>query len=149
VSEHPLGATIAGVVLFIAGMSIAGGIYQINEKERELRRGWLRADGTVVEVLKRQTADGQLFFPLIAFQTASGARVSFTARQGEETPQFAIGDKVPVRYAPALPGTAEIDYRQRRLVRNLIAGLAAAVLILLGATVAWQASRLQRARSGS
>jgi len=145
--EYPLGATIAGVVLFVVGMGLAGGVYQINVKERDLRRGWISTEGTVAEVMKRPTIGGDRFSPLVVFQTSSGTRVSFTASMTEETPSFAIGDKIAVRYPPTLPEGAEIDYRQRRLVRNAIAIAAALLLMALGGYVAWYASRLQRARA--
>ncbi|PYR95064.1 MAG: hypothetical protein DMF84_03490 [Acidobacteria bacterium] len=149
VSEHPLGATFAGVLLFVIGLGIAGGVYQIDVKERRLRRGWVRAEGTVVQVVKRQTADGPVFAPLIVFQADSGARVSFTARVSKESQQHAIGEKIAVLYPPQEPEHAEIDYAHRRLIRNLLAAAGALVLLALGGTVAWQASRLQRGRMAS
>jgi hypothetical protein len=146
VSEHPLGATFAGLLLFIIGLGIAGGVYQIDAKERELRRGWVRTEGTVVNVLKRQTLDGSVFSPLIVFQTTSGTRVSFTARVSNETQQHAIGEKISVLYPPQHPESAEIDNARRRRIRTVVAGTGALMLIALGGTVAWQASRLHRAR---
>lgn len=145
--EHPLGATMAGVLLFVVGMGIAAGIYQITVKERDLRRGWVTAEGTVTEAVKRRTADGEAFSPLVVFRSSSGARVSFTAAQAQATPSFAMGERVSVRYPPAFPERAEIDYPQRRLIRNGIAILAACLLMALGGYVAWYASRLQRARA--
>jgi uncharacterized protein DUF3592 len=149
VSEHPLGATFAGLLLFILGLGIAGGVYQIDSKERELRRGWRGADGTVVQVLKRQTPDGPVFSPLIVFQTPSGDRVSFTARVNNETRQHAIGETIQVLYPPEHPEAAEIDHARQRLIRNVLAGAGALALLGLGGTVAWHASRLQRARMAS
>lgn len=147
--EHPLGATFAGLLLFILGLGIAGGAYLIDSKERELRRGWLRADGTVVQVLKRQTTKGPVFAPLIVFQAASGARVSFTARVANESQQHAIGETIPVVYPPQFPQAAEIDTARRRLLRNIVAVIGALLLISIGGTVAWQASRLHRRRLAS
>jgi hypothetical protein len=149
VSEHPLGATFAGLLLFITGLGIAGGVYQIDSKERQLRRGWLRAEGTVVQVLKRQTLDGPVFAPLIVFQADSGARVSFTARVGNESPKHAIGEKIPVVYSPQHPEDAEIDSARQRLIRDVLAAVGATLLLALGGTVAWQASRLHRRRLAS
>lgn len=148
-AEHPLGATFAGLLLFIIGLGIAGGVYQIDAKERQLRRGWLRAEGTVVDVLKRQTLEGPVFAPLIVFQTASGARVSFSARVSKDSDPHAIGEKIPVRYPPLDPEHAVIDNARQRLIRNIVAGAGALMLLFVGGTVAWQASRLQRARLAS
>ena len=146
-SEHPLGATFAGLLLFIIGLGIAGGVYQIDSKERQLRREWVRAEGTVVQVVKRQTADGPVFAPLIVFQAASGARVSFTAPVSNQSRQHAIGEHISVLYPPQQPEHAEIDYAGQRLIRNLLAAAGALLLLALGGTVAWQASRLHRRRA--
>lgn len=148
-SEHPLGATFAGLLLLIIGLGIAGGVYQIDVKERQLRRGWIRAEGTVADVVKRRTADGSVLSPLIVFQTSDGARVSFTARVSNETEPHAIGEKIPVLYPPERPEDAEIDNARQRLIRDVVAGTGALLLLGLGGTVAWQASRLQRARVAS
>jgi uncharacterized protein DUF3592 len=148
VGEHPLGATFAGLLLFIIGLGIAGGVYQIDAKERQLRRGWVRAEGTVVQVVKRQTLDGPVFSPLIAFQ-AAGVRVSFTARVANASQLHAIGDTVQVLYPPEHPEGAEIDNARQRLIRNIAAAVAALLLMGLGGTVAWHASRLHRARLAS
>jgi hypothetical protein len=149
VSEHPVGATFAGLLLFVIGLGIAGGVYQIDVKERQFRRGWIRTEGTVAQVVKRQTIDGSVLSPLIVFQTSEGARVSFTARVSNETEQHAIGEKIPVLYPSGHPEDAEIDHPRRRLIRNIVAGAGALMLLCLGGTVAWQASRLQRARAAA
>lgn len=145
-SEHPLGATFAGLLLFVIGLGIAGGVYEIDSKERQLRRGWVRSEGTVVQVVKRQAPQGAVFAPLVVFQTQAGTRVSFTARVGNESQRHAIGEKIPVVYPPEHPEDAEIDHARQRLTRNILAGTGAVLLLALGATVAWQASRLHRRR---
>ena len=133
------------MLLFVVGLGLAGGVYTVNTKERELRAGWIAAEGTVAEVVKRRGADGDRFVPLVVFQTRTGNRVSFTGARAVETPHFAVGEQVRVRYPPPFPERAEIDYRRERWLRNAIAGGAAVILMALGAYVAWYASRLQRA----
>jgi hypothetical protein len=138
---YPLRAAFAGTLLFVLGLAIAGGVYQVNEREQEQFRGWRSANGTVVELLTRRSPDGDVVFPLVSFMTASGERVSFTARPGD-TPRY-VNDSVPVLYHPDHPQDALIDAPARRWTRNALAGGGALLLVALGGYVAWYASRWQ------
>ena len=71
--------------------------------------------------------------------TASGDRVSFTAKPGD-SPRY-INDTVAVLYHPDHPQDAVIDARARRWTRNALAAGAALLLLVLGGYVAWYASR--------
>ena len=136
---YPLRAALAGTLLFVIGLGIAGGLYQVNRQEQEQLRGWRSASGTVVELLKRRSADGEIVLPLVSFLTASGERVSFTARPAE-SPRY-VNDTVAVLYHPDHPQDALIDTRARRWTRNGLAGSAALILVVIGGYVAWYASR--------
>jgi hypothetical protein len=140
---YPLRAASAGILLFVIGLAIAGGVYQVNEQEEERLIGWLHADGTVVELLKRRSPAGDISIPLIAFTTPSGERISFSVAGGKESTYY-VTASVPVVYPPNHPQDAEIDQRARRWTRNALAGGAALILILLGGYVAWYASRWQQ-----
>lgn len=138
---YPLRAAFAGVLLFVIGLAIAGGLYQVNDQEQAQVRGWLRAEGTVVELLKRRTADGEIPIPLIAFTTAAGERISFTVNAGGRASTYYVTARVPVVYPPDRPQDAQIDPRSRRWTRNALAGGGALILLALGGSVAWYASR--------
>ena len=139
-SDHPLGAAIAGVLLFAIGIAIAAGTLVVNRQEQTARAGWQRADGTVVELLKRRTIDGDLVIPLVAFTTKSGDRVSFTGHPSSHPDEYRVTASVAVLYDPARPQDAQIDPRARRWTRNALATGAAALLLALGGYVAWYAS---------
>jgi hypothetical protein len=141
VSDHPLGAAIAGVFLCAIGLAIGGGVLVVNRQEQQALEGWRRADGTVIELLKRRTVDGEAITPLIAFTTSAGERVSFTAGAMGNPSEYVVTDKVSVIYPPGQPQDARIDTRARRWSRNALAGGAALILICLGGYVAWYASR--------
>ena len=140
-AAYPLRAAFAGVLLFVIGLGIASGTLQVNRVEWDELRGWRRADGTVVELLRRRTIDGEILVPLIAFKTASGDRVSFTLSEpGRDSPYY-INAPVAVLYHPDRPQEARIDTRSRRWTRNALASGAALILLALGGYVAWYASR--------
>jgi len=139
-AAYPLRAAFAGVLLFVLGLAIAGGVWRTNAQEQESLTGWRRADGTVVELLKRRTPDGEIPIPLIAFTTASGERVSFTVAAGGSSPYY-VNAPVTVVYHPDHPQDALIDTSARRWTRNTLAAVAAVILLCLGGCVAWYASR--------
>jgi Protein of unknown function (DUF3592) len=140
-AAYPLRAALAGVLLFVIGLAIAGGTLEVNWRERDQLRGWLRADGTIVELLKRRTMNGEILVPLIAFNTASGDRVSFTLSEpGRDSPYY-VNAPVKILYHPDHPQDALIDTRTRRWTRNALASGGALILLALGGYVAWYASR--------
>jgi Protein of unknown function (DUF3592) len=141
-ADRPLAAAIAGVILVAIGLAMAAGLLQVNRAEQREFEGWEHVDGTVVELLKRRTAEGEVVAPLIAFTTGGGERISFTP--GGRPPHYYVTDTVPVIYPLSHPQDARIDPRARRWTRNTLAGGAALILVCLGGYVAWYASRWDR-----
>src|SRR5947209_2205285 len=120
-ADHPVGAAFAGVVLFVVGLGIGGGALEMNRRERQQFSGWSHTQGTVVRL---PGAAGTAAFghgPLVAFTTAAGERVSFTAAPGAAGRQSGT---VAVLYPAGQPTAAIVDPRRRRWTRN--AGLTAA-----------------------
>lgn len=140
---YPLRAAFAGVLLFTIGLAIAGGVYQVNRQEHDRLAGWRRADGTVVEILKRRSPEGEVRLPLISFTTAAGERVSFTAGKAGDAPSY-VNDRVAILYHPDHPQDALIDTPARGWIRNALGGGAATILLALGGYVAWYASRWEQ-----
>ena len=144
-AEYPVRATLAGVLLFAIGMAIAGSTVISERRDREQRRAWVSASGTVVEVLPGPPNGPAR--PVVAFDTAEGERIRFTpiARSGWRRLQ--PGDAVAVIYPFGLPNEARIDPRALRWTRLGIAIGAALILMVLGGYVARYASRGMRGRS--
>jgi len=147
VAGNPFGATLAAVLLFVLGIAIGAGALNADRKDRELRRGLLHAEGTVVSQIRQHRPEGTAIVPLIAFVTASGERISFTARESDPSVYW-LGAKIPVLYQPENPSAARIDKGSPRLLRNVLAGGASLLLICLGAYVAWYARRWEQQRAG-
>jgi hypothetical protein len=142
-AAYPLRAAFAGVLLFVLGLGLASATYQINRREMDRRDGWVSADGTVVELLRRRTIEGEMLVPLVAFTAASGERVSFTGNPRRESPYY-INAPVKVLYRPGDPQAAQVD-PGGRFTRTALAGAGALILMVLGGYVAWYASRWDKA----
>jgi hypothetical protein len=138
-AEYPVRATIAGVLLFVIGLGIAGSTVISERRDREQRQAWLKAAGTVVDTLPGPAGGSPR--PVVSFETPEGERIRFTpsVRGSWGTP--AIGDTVSVIYPIGLPGEARIDPRGIRWTRTGIAIGAALLLMVLGGYVAWYAGR--------
>jgi hypothetical protein len=146
--ESPLTAAVGGVLLFAIGLAIAAGLFIVNRHESQAIEGWHRADGTVVDLLKRRTAGREVATPLIAFTTTTGERINFTATVTGQASEYQPTAHVPVIYDPAFPQAARIDPRSRRWTRNALGTGAAIILLGLGGYVAWYASRWQPSPEG-
>lgn len=144
-AEYPVRATLAGLLLFVIGVAIAGSTLVSELREREGRRAWLKADGTVVDIFPGPPGGAPR--PVVSFTTPEGERIRFTssARTGWRAP--AVGDPVPVIYPIGLPTEARIDPRGMRWLRTGLAAGAGLLLTVLGGYVAWYARR--RMPSGS
>ena len=138
-AEYPVRATLAGVLLFVIGMAIAGSTIITEKRDRERREGWVTANGTVVEMLPGPPNAPPR--PVVSFDTAEGERVRFTPIGRSTLRTLKVGDAVPVIYPFMLPSQARIDPRSIRWVRIGVALGAALVLMALGGYVARYAQR--------
>ena len=135
VSRHPLGATIAGVLLFAIGVAIAVGTYETSWQNRERRHQLLKADGTVVAVVGGTNAGR----PVVSFATASGERLGFTDRRAGT---YSPGERVTVLYPPENPAAAIIDDGGGS-AKTLLPTMAGLLVAVFGAYVAWAGRRSQ------
>jgi hypothetical protein len=139
VAEYPVRATLAGLLLFVIGVAIAGSTVVSELRERERRRVWLKADGAIVDIFPGPPGGAPR--PVVTFTTPEGERIRFTstARTGWRAP--AVGDPVAVIYPIGLPTEARIDPIGLRRLRTAVAAAAGLLLTVLGGYVAWYARR--------
>ena len=114
---YPLRAAFAGVLLFAIGVAIGVTLVRTYLQDRERLREWSRADGTVIELLKRRSAEGEVTVPLIGFTSASGERVSFTAGTDVRGSGVYINAPMKVLYRAGNPQEAIIDPSRGRWAR--------------------------------
>ncbi len=143
-SEHPVRATLAGLLLFVIGLAIGGGAFESFQRERERLGGWQRTDGEVVQLI---TGTAGAAHPVIGFTAAGGDRIRFTAMGSLGKREYQLGDRVPVLYPLTDPSGARIDQPLLRWARSAYAGTGALVLMFMGAYVAWYARRRDAERA--
>ncbi len=128
---RPIGAVTAGILLFIAGLSL--GVYTFEEFRNEQDRLSiaLRADGVVTGHLNGH--------PIVTFTVPGGDRVSFTATPASGYPD---GTKVDVLYRVDQPSNAIIDRPSLRWGRYAALGVLAGIVMGVGAYIARAARRI-------
>lgn len=132
--EHPLTAAYAGIVLVILGIGMGVYVWEQNRREADQIAGWQQTSGSVSTVF----GSGGNTRAMVSFTIPSGDRINFTARPALFY-RLKPGDTVPIIYPPFEPTHAAIDPARARFWRNVLAGIASAVLISLGAYVSWYA----------
>lgn len=96
-------------------------------------RTLLKATATVTDnATAFAPAGGVLYFPRIRFRTRQGAIVLVLTRKGDEDPEFAAGEQVPVLYAVNNPQDAIIATRWRVYRAAILSGIAGVILLDLG-----------------
>ena len=126
-------------MLFAIGLALGAGLFVMARQEGERLATWESAEGRITDV----TPSGDRVLQRTAFTSAGGERISFTV----STPRRLAGkvhDTVSVLYPPDDPRQAIVDHPGRRRLRNIGGGAVALTLTLLGAYVAWYASRWDR-----
>jgi hypothetical protein len=138
-AEYPVRAMLAGLLLFVIGAAIAGSTAVSELRDRERRRVWLSAEGTVVDVFPGPVGGSPR--PVVSFTTPEGERIRFTSSAGTGWRTPKVGERVAVVYPFGMPTDARVDPRGMRRLRLGIAAFAALALMSLGGYVAWYARR--------
>lgn len=95
-----------------------------------------RALGEVIEMRTDSSGSENTFsYPLVRFQTRTGATVTFEASIREEPPAHKVGDRVDVFYEPDHPETADIVGTETKGYVLLL--LLSVPFLLIGVGVLW------------
>lgn len=129
--ENPVGGVAAGILLFIAGLSVGVWTFEQWRNEQDRLEAAARARGTV-----NGEVNGR---PLVSFALPNGDRVSFTATA--DRAEYPDGREVDVLYLTDLPSDAIIDRPRARWIRTALLGALSLAVTALGAYVAWYARR--------
>ncbi len=117
-----------GVVMLL----VASVTYQ---SERRFVTSALRVGGTVVELERQSSSDGSgSWYPIVQFETESGAPTRFRARVGSNPPSWEVGEAVEVLYLPNDPDSARLAGFFSLYIGTFVTGLLALIFGGIGGT---------------
>lgn len=88
--------------------------------------------GIVTELVYSRSSDSTSYYPVVAFQDASGREIVFQSRSGSNPPSFRRGERVSVLYEPSAPENAQINSFFSLWGMSLIVGGLGLVFTLVG-----------------
>lgn len=128
--ENPLVAVAAGILMFVAGLSLGVWGFEHWRAEQDRLSISARTDGTVAGHLNGH--------PMVSFSLPSGDRITFTALTvGRD--DYPVGKRVDVVYRMDLPSDAILDRPHARYARHGFIAIGALMLMALGGYVSWYA----------
>jgi Protein of unknown function (DUF3592) len=133
-------------ILFVAaGIALVAIAGWMVSRDPAVSGAVLEAQGEVVD-LERSRGGNQMgtYRPVVVFRDTGGTAHRFTGSIGSNPPDYTRGDKVTVRYDPAVPEEAVIDsWAARLLGPGLPAGMGLLLLWLEARALrsAWRARR--------
>lgn len=96
------------VFLYVSGLGLSGISAFLFVKSHDFQAKALRAQGRVVALQKRQSGHGDQIFPVVAFRTATGGRMTFVSDVPNQS-RFPVGSRVDVLYDDSDPTNARMD----------------------------------------
>ena len=99
---------LAGAAFVVAGIGLlAGGLLWFRSTAHWVR-GASSAPGRILGFVQTSREGKDLYYPLIAFESADGRRIEFRSKIGRERPTYRVNDPVEVLYDPRKPDEAVI-----------------------------------------
>ena len=133
-------------ILFgVIGLGLLAGAIALAVNTRAFIATAKHAPGTVTELVpKRDKDDGSVTYtPVVMFEAASGASVSFTSSFSSSPPAYDVGEKVDVLYSPDNPNEARINGFGSLWLGPIIMGGIGALFAAIGFGILF-ASRLNK-----
>lgn len=96
------------VFLYVSGLALSGISAFTFVKSRDFQGKALHAQGTVIALQEAFSTHGTNTFPVVAFRTVTGGRMTFVSRVPNQS-QFPVGSRVDVLYDDSDPTNARMD----------------------------------------
>ncbi len=106
--------------LLVVGGLCAGGWHFYN-KQAQFEARALQGEAEVVDLISKTDSDGTVYYPKYRFQTARGETIEFKDNVGSNPPSARVGDRSPILYEEAYPGSAIVDRGWLNRLPSLIA----------------------------
>lgn len=115
----------------LVGMGMLLGTFFIYDNTRSFLSSAVKAEGTVIELVRSRSSDSTTYRPVVHF-SLNGQQLEFTSSSGSNPPGYSRGEKVEVLYTPTNPQDARINSFFSVWGSAVILGGLGAVFFLIG-----------------
>ena len=122
-------------VFLLVGIGMLAGALSWYQNTQSFVAQALKAEGTVVELLRSSSSDSTTYRPVVHFSNQNGEQIEFTSSAGSNPPSYSKGEKVEVLYLPTEPQNAKINGFFSLWGGPLIIGGIGGVFFLIGAGI--------------
>ena len=92
----------------LVGMGMLLGTFFIYDNTRSFLSSAVKAEGTVIELVRSRSSDSTTYRPVVRF-SLNGQQLEFTSSSGSNPPGYSRGEKVEVLYTPTNTQDARIN----------------------------------------
>ena len=133
---------LAGTVLALLGIALGAGGAMWWQHVRGFVQTAEHADGTVIEIVEKYSDSNSssssrsnrhgsyTYYPVVEFTDQQGKPHKFQSNTGSNPSRYFVGDKVPVLYDPARPGSAGIDHWLDLYLGPMVLGILGTVFFI-------------------
>lgn len=107
--NKPITITVVKYVFSIIGLAMLVGASLVYNNTSDFLTRAVATEGEVIELVRSRSNDSTVYYPVVAFQDASGRQVEFQANSGTNPPSYSRGETVKVLYEPGEPEAARIN----------------------------------------
>ena len=96
-------------VFLLVGIGMLAGSLSWYQNTQSFVAQAVKAEGTVVELLRSSSSDSITYRPVVHFSNQNGEQIEFTSSAGSNPPSYSKGEKVEVLYLPTEPQNSKIN----------------------------------------
>lgn len=133
-----------GYPFLLAGIGMLAATFFTYTNTRTFLKDAIKAEGTVIELIRSQSDDSITYRPVVVFVSQKGEEIEFTSLSGSNPPSYSRGQTVEIFYLPDAPQKAEINGFFSLWGAPTILGAMGSIFSTVGASILIALTRKER-----
>jgi uncharacterized Tic20 family protein len=122
------------LIILFSFIPLGFGAHFYKETERFLSTA-IKTRAVVVEVERRRSDDGTMFYPVFSFEDTSGQEHRIYSKEGSYPPRYETGERVLIYYDPENPKDTKFDSFVSLWLGSIIASVFGTIPLFLGLAI--------------
>ncbi len=125
---------IGALIILFSFIPLGFGVHFYKETERFLSTA-IKTRAVVVEVERRRSDDGTMFYPVFPFEDTNGHEHMIYSKAGSYPPRYETGERVLIYYDPENPKDTKFDSFVSLWLGSIITGVLGTIPLFLGLAI--------------